>query len=601
MPEASESITFIEEDTLTDIDVPASAVKGKLESATIDAENIEGLTIEKVAPDGIEKEDTTFIVDDILTGVKVPAAAVTGKLESATIDGENVEGLSKEMIFPNKVGLDDTAFLIPFAGMNLFNPYRATSGVRLQSGGVIKEAEGYCLSDYIPIESGKTYTLGAKEGRAYYTETKELLLFESYTVGKQTVAPEGAVYLRVNCLESYRMRMMVVEGTELPDTYIPVEYYLSEVRVEAAQVDDIELGYINARRAGMIPGDRDVAASNLAVFKELAKKGVKIYFPAGIYYIGGAVEFKDRMYLELDEDAELCLASDTVLDYFISTITSKNDIGNDYAYTDPHLGSSYIHGGSINADFKAKTCIRMLGMKKFDLAPKFIRNFTTHGVFIGASNGHPAQGHVHDCNIQNSFPSGWEEKYPHKEDGTVDYANTDEWPTDVIYGIYEDKTSDMRYDNIKIKDVNVGMFVGDPFISDVHMWLGKAVLVPGSVFAIIKGNGQSVFNHIMMDTVQFGFKPELETGKPHYIVNGLRVFDNERYYPEAVRTLYPHQIFVASDRTVVQVMGMVSRCKVDTEVCDTLPVAEGSRFYGVDVYPDPSFPDVVISNVPELR
>lgn len=567
--------------------------------------NVETLTF---APGSTTPESgLSYSRTDTLDSVEVPAGQVKGDLTGATIPAGQVHGeltgatIDPAHVYPDGVDYPDTAFFTAQYNRNLFNKYTTRAGARVGTNGAVVEDENYMLSDYIPVTAGTVYTMTDAETRAYYDSEKTLTAWESYTAGKTTTAPEGAAYIRVGVRATRLAVFQLAEGDAVPATYDPVLYRMdAAARIPWECVEGFDRGYINARQAGLIPGDETAAAANLAVMRALARTGERIYIPAGVYSIGGYIEFVDRMYIDMDSDAELKLTADLGTASFIRTRATTADAGNDWDTDAGHMGPSYIHGGSINADFKAGSAIRILGLKKFDLSPRMVKNFTKYGIYVGASQGYKATGTVHDCNVQNRPPESWKDRYPKKADGTIDYTNRADWPTDTIYGIFEDNTSDNRYKRLIIHGVNVGLYVGDAFVEDVHVWTSNQYQVPGSAYAVIKGTGGAIFSQCMIDTLQHGFKAAGASNRPHIVVQGARIFDNTIYYDDVVAPLYPHTIFSHCDRVFYQVFGVIQRATVPTVFCDALPVREGSHFYGLDITQANDETPVEITNIPPM-
>lgn len=145
---------------------------------------------------------------------------------------------------------------------NLYNPETATEGKYIiASNGSLGNASTLCVSDYIPVTSGKTYFWYGRQtswGYAFYDTNKSLLAFGAKGTQNDTgigsaEAPADAKYLRVSFKISDNASNLVNEG------------------VDMLSVDSLHLESIMGQQAD------SSSASSMADGDELTLSGFPVY------------------------------------------------------------------------------------------------------------------------------------------------------------------------------------------------------------------------------------------------------------------------------------------------------------------------------------
>ena len=106
---------------------------------------------------------------------------------------------------------------------NLFNKTTITIDKYVDPNGQSVDLPGYSHSDYIPVETGMTYTISSRQTTvgSFYGEKKEFI--SSLSTNEPSpytfVVPEGVSYFRLNFNNLLLDELMMVEGSVIPDDY----------------------------------------------------------------------------------------------------------------------------------------------------------------------------------------------------------------------------------------------------------------------------------------------------------------------------------------------------------------------------------------------
>lgn len=155
----------------------------------------------------IDKGNVTL--NDLTQEVKL---AMTGG-SVAVVDENSVgtENIKNGAVIPDK-----TTFLNR-KSPNLLDKSLATIDAAVSTGnGNVVTAVGYYTSDFIRVDSGKTYSSKYNGNKAIYDENKE---FISGTTATNIAIPSNGFWIRITYASS-NFGEMLVEGLSLPDNYI---------------------------------------------------------------------------------------------------------------------------------------------------------------------------------------------------------------------------------------------------------------------------------------------------------------------------------------------------------------------------------------------
>ncbi|WP_062105207.1 SGNH/GDSL hydrolase family protein [Bacillus niameyensis] len=126
----------------------------------------------------------------------------------------------------HSVTVESTTFL-QSSGTNLFNKETASVGKAIYTTGEIIDSADYFLSDFIPIKPSTTYIAKSMGSRVFYSDNRQYVSGESYSVGNKTTTPNNAFFIRF-AFDKYSATLenqMFVEGSTLPSEYIPYGIY----------------------------------------------------------------------------------------------------------------------------------------------------------------------------------------------------------------------------------------------------------------------------------------------------------------------------------------------------------------------------------------
>ena len=298
--------------------------------------------------------------------------------------------------------------------------------------------------------------------------------------------------------------------------------------------------WINAKEFGLVD---DGKTPNDKRLKEYIKyySRTPIYFPEGTYAFAETIKFPEFMFVYMDPKAELLCIAKEPLDFFITLQQGVEEYGRfeDYAH------QSFIKGGTINCDFKAKVALGLHGGLHTNFYDFMIRDVLEKGIQVETSELH--NGKYHFDNIYLYQSEGLE--------GTI--------------GIY-DNGADNTYEMCTAVNFETGVWTGGGKFTQMCCWFNKfgQKLIPNSVYAKVVGGNQAVFINPLVDTYRFGFKLESnENGScPSVSITDMIWITNNVFYTHGqykdnpdnnLMRDYPMQIFnVESDKCKLMVNGM---------------------------------------------
>lgn len=142
-------------------------------------------------------------------------------------------------------------------GANLNNPETQTSGYYIALSGNLQVAELYDVTDFIPVEGGKSYSVGVYNLMDTLYKTRTLYAFydanktlvgsvtnTDNTSGLLATAPSGASYIRISGhthFEDKTYSLMLAESDEILTTFIPYsETKILSENIKVIGLDELE-------------------------------------------------------------------------------------------------------------------------------------------------------------------------------------------------------------------------------------------------------------------------------------------------------------------------------------------------------------------------
>ena len=299
---------------------------------------------------------------------------------------------------------------------------------------------------------------------------------------------------------------------------------------------------INALSIGF---KNDGISDNLEVMINFinTKSNTTLYFPNGTYCFSNGFDFKENLFIELDNKAELKLISQNNIDNFITLNLTKTQ---GYSY------GNFIKGnGIINGNFKCDNLIGLSYYRHLNITGVILKNFNKKGLITRHQGNTGGELKATNLLIQN-------------EKGIIG-----------SYGIY-DNGHDNMFDNIIIQDMEVCLSTNSSQFNAIHGWISKSNLIETSVFAEIN-DVSAVFNNCVVDTIMNGFKPI----QNYYsaMINNLVVMFSIPVWGTPSNT---HTLFLGNDETKY----CVNNCKINapfTIKFASLPTMFYSSFKNISV------------------
>lgn len=134
-------------------------------------------------------------------------------IEFTTKFSEKIKDTINNNITPNK-----TTFLKIEDDNNLFDKTKTTDNYIIETNGAPVASDVGCISDFIPVESGKTYYFTNNWNGAWYDANKEYISLKEYGT-TNAVAPSRAKFLRMSLNMNLKDTYMIMSRT-LPTSYV---------------------------------------------------------------------------------------------------------------------------------------------------------------------------------------------------------------------------------------------------------------------------------------------------------------------------------------------------------------------------------------------
>lgn len=298
----------------------------------------------------------------------------------------------------------------------------------------------------------------------------------------------------------------------------------NSVGIDESALEFNGTGWINAEEFGMKGDGKTVNDAKFAEYIE-SYDNKPLYFPAGVYCFEKTLNFPDRMFVYMDPDAELKCVAKEPLEYFITLRGQDAELEENWCGFLEYAIQSGIHGGTINANYKAKCA---LGLTK-GMHSKF-ENFM----------------------ITNVLEKGIQTSIAKTTDGCYFFENIyiyNNMSLPGTYGIY-DNIADNQFSHIVVVNFNTGFYtVGGRFLQ-CAAWNVDMTNVASMTFAEITGT-QSVWIEPSVDTVRYGFK--LYKGASTSI-SDLVYITNTNFYKSDMQKKYPRTLFWAESPSEAKFM-----------------------------------------------
>ena len=294
---------------------------------------------------------------------------------------------------------------------------------------------------------------------------------------------------------------------------------LKDINTKVDAIANKTLNKINALSIGF---KNDGVSDNLQAINNFinTKSNSTLYFPNGTYCFSNGFDFKENLFIELDNKAELKLISQNNIDNFITLNLTKTQ---GYSY------GNFIKGnGIINGNFKCDNLIGLSYYRHLNITGVILKNFNKKGLITRHQGNTGGELKATNLLIQN-------------EKAIIG-----------SYGIY-DNGHDNMFDNIIIQDMEVCLSTKSSQFNAIHGWISNPNLIETSVFAEIN-DANAVFNNCVIDTIMNGFKPT----RNYYsvMVNNLVVMFNIPVWGTPSNT---HTLFLGNDETKY----CVNNCRIN--------------------------------------
>ena len=265
-----------------------------------------------------------------------------------------------------------------------------------------------------------------------------------------------------------------------------------------------------------------------------------LYFPAGIYCFEETIDFPKAIYIHMDPKAELkCIAKEPI-DFFITMQRGADD----WNPRDEYIQKAFIEGGTINANYSAKVALALHGGMHTNFENFRIFNVLEIGIQTAVNEFRNGASSFHNIYLYN------DKAIPN---------------TIAIY----DNTADNQFTGCTAVNFQTCIYTGGGKFTECSGWFntyGKD-LIKDSVYAVVCGGGQSVFNTPLVDTYRTGFQMvpteaydgdgNLYYNIPSTSINDLIWITNNTFYTPDLMSQYPMLIFdVPSDLCKIMVCGM---------------------------------------------
>lgn len=170
---------------------------------------------------GYDDTEIRNLINAVVTAVEGQNGEIAEVAESVQEQGKKLAELSAEVVKGKQ-------------SANLFNKETTTDGYYVTGNG-LQENANYCVSDFIPIEAGKTYSATIVSNSRFYNKNKADL---GPATSTPFTAPSNAAYVRFSLTLSKKDDFMFNEGSEL----LPYENYGTKLKPQS--IGDETLNFI---------------------------------------------------------------------------------------------------------------------------------------------------------------------------------------------------------------------------------------------------------------------------------------------------------------------------------------------------------------------
>lgn len=247
-----------------------------------------------------------------------------------------------------------------------------------------------------------------------------------------------------------------------------------------------------------------------------------IYFPTGCYLFGRTINFQDLFSVELSPNAEWKLASNGIIDYFITVRRGRTEGG--YAF------NCYFKGGYINANNLARNGLGVYRTRHVVFEDFYLKNVLEKGIVTRTEDHADGQSFFRNVLVENDFG----------RKGTV--------------GVY-DNAFDTHFDQVEVVNFETAYDTIAGRFNSCAAWLRDNSLVENSTFAVIRGH-DITFISPAVDTYRYGFKLLYNEPSHGVLISDMLWITNGGVYTPELREKYPRVIFNApSDNGGFKVCG----------------------------------------------
>ncbi len=272
--------------------------------------------------------------------------------------------------------------------------------------------------------------------------------------------------------------------------------------------------WINAEKFGFVS---DGKTPNDRIMREYIQyySDTPLYFGKGVYAFEKTINFTDCVYLHLDPKAELKCIAEEPIEYFITLRGQYQDIDNAWGSLWDYAHQSYISGGVINANNKAKCGL---------------------GLFQGMHTN------FENFRIQNVLEKGIQTLISKTTDGCSNFYNLYIYNEKTIkgsIGVY-DNGWDNHFNGVTVLNFDTAFWTKGGRFVECSAWINDKTSVDTCTFARIEGT-QSVWYNPSVDTMRYGF---VFGDNASTSIIDMTWITNYTFYSEYMQEKYARTLFV---------------------------------------------------------